>query len=60
MINPILTKMKEKSLNEHFRGDGLKKVKPKNRLTKKSKDIIKNLLKADEISPEPKAKVEVS
>ena len=49
IINPILNKMKEKSLNEHLRGDGIKKVlmsKP-NRLTKKSKDIIKNLLKAE-------------
>jgi hypothetical protein len=49
--------MKEKSLNEHLRGDGLKKNKSKNsdkvfmsktnRLTKKSKEIIKNLLKAE-------------
>jgi hypothetical protein len=36
--------MKEKSMNEHLRGDGLKKNKP---LTKKSKEIIKNLLKAE-------------
>ncbi|EEZ97611.1 hypothetical protein TcasGA2_TC012944 [Tribolium castaneum] len=51
IINPILNKMKEKSWNEHLRGDGLKKGKA-NRLTKKSKDIIKNLLNADEIGPE--------
>jgi hypothetical protein len=34
-------------MNKHLRGDGLKKVKSKNRLTKKSKEIIKNLLKAE-------------
>jgi hypothetical protein len=44
IINPILNKIKEKSMNEHLRGDGLKKNK---RLTKKSKEIIKNLLKAE-------------
>jgi hypothetical protein len=40
--------MKEKSMNEHLRGDGLKKAKTgrTNRLTKKSKEIIKNLLNA--------------
>jgi hypothetical protein len=57
IINPILNKMKEKSMNEHLRGDGIKKNKSKNshkvfmsktnRLTKKSKEIIKNLLKAE-------------
>jgi hypothetical protein len=57
IINPILNKMKEKSLNEHLRGNGLKKNKSKNsdkvfmsktnQLTKKSKEIIKNLLKAE-------------
>jgi hypothetical protein len=48
IINPILNKMKEKSMNEHLRGDGLKKAKTgtTNRLTKKSKEIIKNLLNA--------------
>jgi hypothetical protein len=48
IINPILNKMKEKSMNEHLRGDGLKKAKTgrANRLTKKSKEIIKNLLNA--------------
>jgi hypothetical protein len=44
-------------MNEHLRGDGIKKNKSKkshkvfmsktNRLTKKSKEIIKNLLKAE-------------
>jgi hypothetical protein len=29
IINPILNKMKEKSLNEHLRGDGLKKKQVK-------------------------------
>jgi hypothetical protein len=48
IINPILNKMKEKLMNEHLRGDGLKKAKTgrTNQLTKKSKEIIKNLLNA--------------
>jgi hypothetical protein len=49
IINPILNKMKEKPLKEHLRGDGLKKVKPKNLLTKKSKEIIENLLNSDKV-----------
>ena len=50
IINPILNKMKEKSLNEHLRGDGIKNglMSKPNRLTKKSKDIIKNLLKVED------------